>query len=331
MILFSVTISTHVVLETGFYHQAPHLLGIANPIVFSFGPLFLLYTRLQITGPSGIKRRFLWHFFPFGLCLAYWTPFFLSSGEDKILQAENPSEASILGYLITTSQIILMVGYLIYVYLIVIRHRASLEETHSTVEGANLDWMASGLRWFLFLSLLLILNTVLHYLGIRQVADIIGNVVLILLVVIIYGIGYRGLKQPEIFLGEQESKTTEKYSKSTLTEEDGDRFTKRLIKVMEDEKPYLDGNLTIRQLGDLARIPSYHLSRILNERLGLKFFDFVNKYRVEEAKRRLSDPACSHLSILSIGLDVGFNSKSAFNAAFKKLAGTTPSKFRKNI
>ena len=90
MILFSITISTHVVLESDFYRRAPHLLGIGNPIVFLFGPLFLLYTRLQISGPTRIKRRFLWHFLPFGLCLAYWTPFYLSSGADKILRAKPP-------------------------------------------------------------------------------------------------------------------------------------------------------------------------------------------------------------------------------------------------
>ena len=277
-----------------------------------------------------MKWKFLWHFLPFGLSLAYWTPFFFSSGAEKILIAENPGNASAMGYLVSTSQIILMVGYLVWVYLIVKRHRAALEDTHSTVEETSLEWMASGIRWFLLLCLLLFLNTLLHLFGLREVAGTIANLFLILMVVIIYGIGYRGLRQPEIFLGKQETPTTDKYSKSTLTDQDSERYSTRLIKTMADEKPYLDGNLTIRHLAEISGIPSYHLSRILNETIGRKFFDFVNQYRIEEAKQRLTDPASSHLSILAIGLDVGFNSKSAFNAAFKKIAGTTPSDFRKN-
>ena len=74
---------------------------------------------------------------------------------------------------------------------------------------------------------------------------------------------------------------------------------------------------------------SYHLSQLLNENLNQKFYDFVNGYRVEEAKRALFDPANDHLTILAVALEAGFSSKSAFNAAFKKFAGTTPSDFRK--
>jgi AraC-like DNA-binding protein len=70
------------------------------------------------------------------------------------------------------------------------------------------------------------------------------------------------------------------------------------------------------------------LSQTINEQLRQSFSEFLNSYRIEEAKRRLRDPAFKHLSILGIAEDVGFNSKSSFNAVFKKHTNLTPSEFR---
>ena len=99
---------------------------------------------------------------------------------------------------------------------------------------------------------------------------------------------------------------------------------------MESDKPYLDGDLTLAALADQLSISRHHLSQIINERLGLNFFEVVNRHRVEEAKRMLLDEAYQHLNIASIGFEAGFNSISALNAAFRKHAGMTPSQYRKS-
>jgi YesN/AraC family two-component response regulator len=98
---------------------------------------------------------------------------------------------------------------------------------------------------------------------------------------------------------------------------------------MENEKLFLDGDLTLQKLAERLAIPAQHLSQVINERLDQTFSDFINKYRVEEAKRRLLDPKTQHYTVLAIGEEVGFNSKSSFNAVFKKYTNTTPSEFRK--
>jgi len=76
-------------------------------------------------------------------------------------------------------------------------------------------------------------------------------------------------------------------------------------------------------------IPAQHLSQTINEQLNQTFSEFINIYRVEEAKRLLLDTRKKHISILAIAEEVGFNSKSSFNAVFKKYANITPSEFRK--
>jgi len=117
--------------------------------------------------------------------------------------------------------------------------------------------------------------------------------------------------------------------KSALTKEMADEYVRRLIEFMDSRKPYLDPNLTLPKLAGQVSIRIHHLSQIINEQLHERFFDFVNHYRFEEAKRGLRDPSLSHYSIIGIANKVGFRSKSVFNLTFKKRTGMTPSEFRK--
>ncbi|MGE5681999.1 MAG: helix-turn-helix domain-containing protein, partial [Bacillota bacterium] len=120
-----------------------------------------------------------------------------------------------------------------------------------------------------------------------------------------------------------------KYEKSSLTPEKAEECLKCLKILMDKEKPYLDSELSLQKLSSLLEITPHHLSQVLNENLELSFFDFVNSYRIEEAKKLLLSPKSELLTILAIAEESGFNSKSAFNTAFKKFTSLTPSEFKK--
>lgn len=120
-----------------------------------------------------------------------------------------------------------------------------------------------------------------------------------------------------------------KYSASTLESWKSQHYLQKLLSLMEKEKPYRDPEITVEKLSNMLDISEKHLSQILNERLQLNFNNFVNKYRVEEAQKKILDPKEKDFVILKIAYDVGFNSKSAFNAAFKKFTQMSPSEFRK--
>jgi len=122
--------------------------------------------------------------------------------------------------------------------------------------------------------------------------------------------------------------STRKYEKSALTKDMADEYVRRLIQFMDVAKPYLDPNLTLAKLAGRVSIRTHHLSQVINEQLHEGFFDFINRYRIEEAKRRLCDPSLSHYSIMGVANEVGFRTKSVFNSAFKKRTGMTPSEFR---
>ncbi len=95
--------------------------------------------------------------------------------------------------------------------------------------------------------------------------------------------------------------------------------------MIEDEKLYLRQGLKLKDLSEKLDVPTYQLSEILNQHMNTSFFDFINKYRVEEAKKRIrSNP---EYTLLQIAFDSGFNNKTSFVNSFKKFEGTTPSSF----
>ena len=97
---------------------------------------------------------------------------------------------------------------------------------------------------------------------------------------------------------------------------------------MEEEKPYLESAFSLSSLAKRLSVSSHTLSQILNQSLQKNFFEYIAKYRIDAAKEMLTNPQMGNIVIEDIAERVGYNSKSAFNNAFKKLTGMTPSEFR---
>nr|WP_299343881.1 helix-turn-helix domain-containing protein [Allomuricauda sp.] len=109
---------------------------------------------------------------------------------------------------------------------------------------------------------------------------------------------------------------------------DDNCYYKRFVSWLETEKPYLDPNLSLQTSSDHLSISSGYLSQIINQLSGTNFSEFVNMYRVGCAKNMLIDSEFHNYTIAAIGLEAGFNSKSAFYNAFKKHSGLTPTAYR---
>jgi AraC-like DNA-binding protein len=203
-----------------------------------------------------------------------------------------------------------------------------IRAVRSSIEQITLRWLQTGILMFVAIFGGICVLGVLEIAGIpaKRIYDI---VVPLSVTVVNYTLGVLGLRQPEIFVpAVVEGEKGEKYQRSALTPERRDDYLRRLREVMEKEKPHRDPELTLPTLAARADIPVHHLSRLLNETLGQSFFDFVNRARVEEARRLLNDPSFRSYTILAVATEAGFNSKTAFNAAFKRHAGMTPSAYR---
>src|SRR5690606_3886061 len=101
--------------------------------------------------------------------------------------------------------------------------------------------------------------------------------------------------------------------------------------LMKNEKPYLVSALTLEKLAAQLQMPPRTLSSIINRQFECNFFEFINSYRIEEAKRLLAAPEYASKNMLEVMYDVGFNSKATFNTLFKKKVGMTPSEYRKSF
>lgn len=121
----------------------------------------------------------------------------------------------------------------------------------------------------------------------------------------------------------------QKTGKSGLSPDRVESLVSRIIALMERDKLYQETELTLQQLAAKLDVPSYQVSFALNEGMKKNFYDVINGYRVEEAKRLLLDSKNRNYTILSVGFEAGFNSKTTFNTVFKKFTGMTPTEFRK--
>lgn len=133
----------------------------------------------------------------------------------------------------------------------------------------------------------------------------------------------------DVYRSLQVLKGDDKYQKSSLTAEAAEKYAQDLLNYMLQHKAYRECEITLQKIAEVLAIPPHHLSQVINQHFKKNFYHFINHYRVEEAKLILQDPTQQHKNIIEIAFEVGFNSKSAFNAIFKKLCYQTPTEFRK--
>lgn len=329
LLAFSVSISFALLLRTGWYVRLPHLLNVSSPTIFLFGPLFYLYVRTLTTAPSDSLRRAMIHFIPFILNILWLIPFYMLDGIDKVKVVEHAmqGDVGVDSVVIGILQLVHLFCYLVMGWVTLNRYRASLKEQFSAIHRINFSWLRNLIImfWIAYGAMLTAFACLLFGWNIfvpMQMA------VAVIAAGAIYALGFLGLRQPEVFHGVLQLPTAKKYEASTLTPVRTEEYLRLLQSIMDTARPYLQPELTLQALADQCKIPAYHLSQLLNERLNQNFFDFINRQRVEEAKRLLLDPSRNHYSLFAIGQESGFNSKSVFNTAFKRYTGQTPSEFR---
>ncbi len=230
--------------------------------------------------------------------------------------------------------------YLIITLIYLSRHKKRIGEYFSYTENIDLKWVRN-----VVLMIVLIWVTVIFMSIISNFYDFIpwrtgDNIIYLMVTATIFINGFYGIKQqiifspletppktPEIKSDHKQSKA--QYLNSGLTGQESREHLERLLQLMEGEKPYLDGKLSLAHVAGSLNISTNHLSQVINENLNKNFFDFINGYRVEMVKEKMLDPANKNLTLLGIAYDCGFNSKSSFNSIFKNYTGKTPSQFIK--
>jgi len=143
--------------------------------------------------------------------------------------------------------------------------------------------------------------------------------------VIINSIAIFVMIKPGIFAVKQ------KYIHSSLSENAKNSLFNRLMDFMKTQRPYLEPNLSLKELSEMMEVPAKNISQVINEKQNQNFNDFVNTFRIEESLLYLKNKEMPRKTILEILYASGFNSKSSFNLVFKRYTGYTPVEYRKKI
>ena len=333
--------------ESRLLRRLPHLAHATDWALFLRGPLLWKYVSV-LTKPDAQANHFAWHCIPAGLLLLLLTPFFLLPATEKVAALEQEWQHSTFDISDSLPLMVLIAQIAVYIALCFVRIRRyhrELGDFYANTEKRRVDWLWMTLTAAvaLFLVWLLWMATQNWW---ANALDALG------FPIVIYLLGYFGLRQPQLFAPETpppaaphvpppaqppaESQalyaaigTTRKYEKSALSAELSEQYRERIEALCALEKPYPESDLTLAELAQRLAMPQHHLSQMLNAHFGQNFFDFINQRRVEEVKRCLRDPRYASQTILEVGLASGFSSKATFNAAFKKITGTTPSNYRR--
>lgn len=330
MIMSSFIISDFAFSKFDLYGVVPHAIGIAPPVLFLIGPLFFFYAKIMAGEKVYFKGKIFFHFLPFTLLVLYRLPFFLQSAQTKLYLFNEDHFYKYEHKAIIIIQTIHALIYLFTVKKILRRHEKQLKETSSLTERININWLRRILNFISAIFGFIVIYFLILLAGL-DLHPLYAAFIPLTISVMIVWIGFIGLKQPIIVPHENERSKGRKYERSTLTDEQADEYFARLLALMDEEKPYLDRELTLQKLAEHLAILSNHLSQVINYKTNQNFFDFINAYRIKEAQKLLVDQRGELLTILAIGVEVGFNSKSSFNSAFKKYTGKTPSEYKSEI
>ena len=288
--------------------------GLGTSFGFLFGPLLYLYTKSITKKEFSLNRFDFVHFFLFLITF--------------ILAILKLHITDLYYYLALYIQI---TPYMIVCFKLILNYHNTLKNYYSSIEKVNLTWMlyvvgAFFIMWMVDLANFISYNFHLMTPDFRITLTFVSLLINFLFAILIF---YKALQHPEIFAENSETDKQQKYEQSRLTDFEKTEYLQKLIDYFKLDKPFLNPDLTIAEVAHQLNVSVRYLSQVINESLGKNFYDFINTYRIEEAKRQLTDGKDSKKTVLEVLYDSGFNSKSAFNSAFKKHTGFTPTEFRK--
>ena len=286
---------------------------------------------IAVVNFTSLDKRFqwiwLWHFVPFLLVVLFRGPFFITGFNSDF---EEPTRQIIL----TVLQLILPTQAIVY-WMLSFRklkqHQSNINQFASATEKINLVWLQSFLI-ILLVILLVWLNLV--FFDIQLLKDMTP----ILYLCSIFFLAYFSLKQREVFEFNMKDRDSlsemidvkKPVKQKRLDDKQLAILNEKLVHLMISEKLFLDNELSLPALSTKLGASANDTSYLINEVYAENFYNFINRHRIDEAKRLLLTDEYQKLNILGIAYQSGFNSKTAFHTAFKKHTQVSPTEFVKH-
>ncbi|MGA3288470.1 MAG: AraC family transcriptional regulator [Bacteroidota bacterium] len=320
LIVFSILVSCSLIVSLGLLKGSQtnnKLVLLLGQTAFLVGPLLFLYIRSLLNMNFSFNKHDWLHLIPFIIAVIYSVGIIQTAS--KFIIWTYPGRLFITAAILSQNII-----YLIALWKDIQSYGLTFKLFLSYIDNSRLSWV----RYFTVGYILLWVAQLQVFFG----WDILGHpawcpyglsLYSVTAFVFFNGILFIALRKPETFYRVQ------KYQSSILKQSDKEQYREKLTALMGGEKIFLNPSMTLSDIAEKLELAPCYVSQIINESFQQNFRDFINKYRIEESKRLLTQPN-QHLNILGIALDAGFNSKSAFNNAFKKHTGITPKEFKKN-
>ncbi|MCP2029349.1 AraC-like DNA-binding protein [Flavobacterium sp. HSC-32F16] len=320
--------------------DGPSNLGMFRiTIAFLQIPVFYLYVLSVCYSDFKLRPRHVIHLLPFLFANFILLPrFYLVNTASKIefiLNRQNMMELQFTHILFH----IQIVVYFIAIFMLLRKAKKLYLENNAGIHINSYNWLFQFTVVLTILYLIVILKNIFKFSDQPYISESIKIGILVLQLFLTSWYLFKALNNPGLFRNIDsklklvsdivlEEKNREQ---STLNDNEFNEKLLKLKKYMIEEKPFLNPALTIQDVSAAIQIPVRDLSLLINHKLEQHFYDFVNTYRIENAMDILKDAAKSKVTILEILYQVGFNSKSSFNTAFKKHTGDTPTSYRKNL
>jgi AraC-like DNA-binding protein len=325
--------------RTGYMYFVIPLVDFSEPFQFAIPPL--IYLLVLSIEPNIELKKWGLHFIPFIAYTLFFIPFYLAPYEFKfenyyyvhhLVEWKTTGHYGLLYKLSMVRNFQMFFWYFqMIIYLVLSFQKLShfYQNPKSGISRFDINW------WFAFsviISLLIMVTLVVKMTYVRDFGD---HIIATFLTGIIYCSTLTELLRPTAVyqtfseIGESKEELP-KTSTSGLKEEKKLEIQQKLLAVMEEKKLYTDSLISVGKLAKLIGEPGYVISQVINEKMEVSFYDWIAQYRVEEAKRLMTNPKTGQYTVEQIAEEVGYNSKSAFNKAFKKFTGRTPSEFRTN-
>ncbi|CAG5006639.1 hypothetical protein DYBT9275_03867 [Dyadobacter sp. CECT 9275] len=364
-VCLSFDFADEVLIATGVYAQHPWLAVVLQPVLYLFAPLIYLAVVYLTSVSQKLSIRILYHFIPYLAMLGIYLKIYIFTNTDNktlgniaVSTGSEPIEIVLI--------LLFFVQALCYQYYSILtlnRHRETLPLFVSNLPDNDYHWLRNaiiGLSILFAISFAEVIFVNAQNSGIFPLIYLIGFYYVGLQVVKQKDVFSFSKGQVESFsdlvndhryavklepspenepiadsppanVNKADRSGTDNsllQKKKTISDQKLEVYQKRLLEIMEAEKPYMDSEITLPKLGKILLLNTYQTSYLINTCFGENFYTFINRYRLEECKKMLSSSDYSHLSILGIAYESRFNSKTAFNTAFKKHTGCSPKEFR---
>ncbi len=214
------------------------------------------------------------------------------------------------------------------------KHKKNIKQYASSIQDIDLIWIELIVWSFVFLIIAISFFNVVFY------DAPLNSYMNILIYLIVVFTAYHALKQKEIYAIDSQERAEvfsiyeetdkEEFKNKIISDEKIIELKTQLHDILLKEELYLDPEISLSKLAKKINLTSHQLSYLINTGFNKNFYEFINKFRVDKAKKLLHDKAYKKYSILGIAYEAGFNSKTSFNTTFKKITGLTPTDFKKN-